>query len=97
MSNKSAGPVKTHQEKLIAKAQKAIKEFWSPESDSNASAETENQNTEIGDSQSANLSENNQHTAKNKKRKSSYAPVSQTKSVKKDDNAQSEKIKSKKI
>ncbi len=97
MSNKSAGPVKTHHEKLIDKAQKAIKEFWPPESDSNASEETENQNTEIGDSQSANLSENNQDTAENEKRKSSNAPVSQTKSVKKDDNAQNEKTKPKKI
>lgn len=33
MSNKSARPVKTHEENLIDKAQKAIKKFWHPEAD----------------------------------------------------------------
>ncbi len=97
MSNKSAGPVKTHHEKLIEKAQKAIKEFWPPESGAEPSTETQNQSAEVDDNQSANLLESVQDTAKNKKRKSSNAPASQTQSVKKDDNAQSEKTKSKKI
>ncbi len=34
MSNKSARPVKTHEEKLIDKAKSAIEKFWPPESDS---------------------------------------------------------------
>lgn len=46
MSNKSAGPVKTHHEKLIDKAQKAIKEFWPPESNTNLPAETGKQSFE---------------------------------------------------
>ncbi len=44
MSNKSAGPVKSHQEKLVDKAKNAIKEFWPPESDEksqNAKSEQE--------------------------------------------------------
>jgi hypothetical protein len=36
MSNKSARPVKTHEEKLIEKASKAIKDFWPHELDVDA-------------------------------------------------------------
>lgn len=44
MSNKSARPVKTHEEKLIDKAKSAIEKFWPPESDEksqNAKSEQE--------------------------------------------------------
>lgn len=86
MSNKSAGPVKTHQQKLIDKAQKAIKEFWPPESEANASAGTEKQSVEVEDSQAADLSESKENLAADKKKKSSNKLATKANRVKNDKN-----------
>jgi len=83
MSKKSVGPVKTRQEKLIDKAEKAIKEFWPPELDASTLDGIEKQNAEVEDNQSAKLSENNQDTVKGKKQNSSNESVSKTKRIKK--------------
>lgn len=95
MSNKSAGPVKTHQEKLIDKAQKVIKEFWPPELEANASAEADKQSAEIQHSQATDLSESNQNLATDKKKKSSSKLVTKTEQVKTDKNTQNKKANAK--
>jgi DNA topoisomerase IA len=62
MSSKSAGPVKTHQEKLIDKAKKAIEEFWPPESNTNSDSlkNTENQSVEASTNQATKITESTQ-------------------------------------
>jgi len=62
MSNKSARPVKTHEENLIDKAQKAIKEFWHPEADvtSQDALISKDENQEIQQSQLTSKSDNNE-------------------------------------
>jgi hypothetical protein len=69
MSNKSARPVKTHEENLIDKAQKAIKEFWHPESDitSQDSQISEDKNEELQQSQSTGKPNNEEVKSAGKK------------------------------
>jgi hypothetical protein len=69
MSNKSARPVKTHEENLIDKAQEAIKEFWHPEADvtSQDSQISEDKNEELQQSQLTGKPDNDQIKSTGKK------------------------------
>ncbi|WP_342648013.1 hypothetical protein [Mucilaginibacter sp. CSA2-8R] len=61
MSNKSARPVKTHEEKLIEKASKAIKDIWPHELDADSGKVKSSENAKAQEEQVKKQSESTQN------------------------------------